>query len=275
MFKLTERDFKLLSALVYHTIGINLGPAKKELVRTRLGKRLQALGISSFKDYYRHVTKVDQGELRHLFDAVSTNLTSFFREKPHFDFLANNLLPDLVEEKRKKGSSRIRGWSAACSTGEEPYSIAMTLSDYLGETARWDIRILATDINTEVLEKAETGVYSEKRVKDLPRVTLRSHFLRGDGGKQGYVKVKKDLQDMVVFKRFNLAAPSYPFKREFDFIFCRNVMIYFDKTTQKLIIDRMYAHLKAGGYLFLGHAESLTGIDTPFEYIRPTIYLKR
>lgn len=273
-FEIKDREFSLLSDLVYQTIGINLGPAKKELLRTRLGKRLRLLGIPTFKDYYRYVTEENKDELTNLFDAISTNLTSFFREQKHFDYLTHTVLPEIMEEGKRRGEWTLRVWSAACSTGEEAYSLAITISEFLGESSRWGVKLLATDVNTEVLEKAEKGIYKEGRVADISKSMLKKYFLRGEGKQKGMVKVKRELQNMVTFRRINLTVPRYPFRKEFDFIFCRNVMIYFDKFTQKQIIDRMYSHLKKGGYLFLGHAESLTGIETKFKYIQPTIYKK-
>ncbi len=236
---------------------------------------MRLLDIGTFKEYYRYVTEENRNELTHLFDAISTNLTSFFREPKHFDFLKEQVLPGLIEEKKKRGSIRIRAWSAASSTGEEAYSMAMTISDLLMEPRGWDVKILATDINTQVLKVAREGLYRDVRIQSLPKSVLSAHFLKGEGDKEGYVKVKRDIRDMVVARRLNLTAPRYPFKKEFDFIFCRNVMIYFDKATQRAIIDRLYHHLKKGGYLFLGHAESLTGHESPLVYVKPTIYMKK
>lgn len=275
MFILNDREFNLLSRLVYDNIGIKLGPAKKELLRTRLSKRLRALEISSFREYYKYATRENHKELNHLFDAISTNLTSFFREEQHFDFIVRHVLPGLIKERRKEKKLKLRIWSAACSTGEEAYSLAVMLSEFLDDISLWDIKILATDINTEVLAHAERGIYTEEKTKKISKKILKTYFLRGYGKKEGLVKVKKNLRDMIVFRRLNLKLPVYPFSNGFDFIFCRNVMIYFDKETQKNIIHNVYKHLRSGGYLFLGHAESLTGLSTPLVYIKPTIYMKR
>ena len=274
MQTISDKEYSLLSSLVYDNIGIKLGTAKRELLRTRLAKRLRILGIPTFKEYYRYATDENREELRHLFDAISTNFTSFFRESQHFDFMVDNVLPGLVDEKRKEKRLSLRVWSAACSTGEEPYSIAITLCDHIDDAASWDIKILATDVNSVVLERAEEGVYKEERVKDIAKLMLKGHFLKSVHGRDGTVKAKRHLRDMIAFRRFNLTVPTYPFNKGFDFIFCRNVMIYFDKETQKRIVDNLYRHLRKGGYLFLGHAESLTGLDTPFQYIKPTIYRK-
>ncbi len=245
--ELKDKEFKLLSDLVYHTIGINLGDSKKELLRTRLGKRLRLLGIPTFKAYYKYVTEENKEELTNLFDAISTNLTSFFREQKHFDYLSGTVLPEILDERSRRGDFQVRTWSCACSTGEEPYSLAITLSEYLGASSKYGVKILATDVNTEVLDKATQGLYKEARVENLPKTILKKYFLRGEGKLAGYVKVKRDLQNMITFRRINLTAPRYPFRKEFDFIFCRNVMIYFDKYTQKQIIDKLYRHLKKGG----------------------------
>ena len=274
VFNLSDKDFKRFSDLVYTTIGINLGPAKKELLRTRLGKRLRMLNIDSFGEYYRYVTEENREELTNLFDAISTNLTSFFREQKHFDYLASHVLPEIVNEKGRRGDWTLRVWSCASSTGEEPYSLAITLSEFFGQGSKWSAKILATDVNTEVLARAEAGSYKEQRVEGMSKQYLKRYFLRGVGRSHGLVKVKNEIKNMVTFRRLNLTVPRYPFRKEFDFIFCRNVMIYFDKYTQKQIIDRLYMHLRKGGYLFLGHAESLTGIETDFIYIQPTIYRK-
>ena len=275
MFQLSEKEYKLLSGLIYDIVGINLGPSKQELLRTRVGKRLRHLGIPTFKEYYKYVTTGNQEELTHLFDAISTNLTSFFREKRHFDFLTEKILPGLIEKKKSEVGGAIRIWSSASSTGEEAYSIAMTIYSFLKNSPGPDIKILATDISTKVLDTAGKGVYREERVKNLPKNILNSCFLHGHGNMEGYVKVKQNIREMVVVRRLNLMSSVYPFKRKFDFIFCRNVLIYFDKGTQTRIVNKLYANLAQGGHLFLGHAESLNGVETDLSYVEPTIYQKR
>jgi len=275
MANLSDKEFKLFSDLVYDAIGINLGSTKKELVRTRLGKRLRALNIPTFMGYYKYVTGDNKEELTNLFDAISTNLTSFFREEKHFHFLSSKLLPDLAADKKMRGDKTIRVWSSACSSGEEPYSIAITMADYFRSERGWDIKILATDISTRVLDAAEKGVYRADRLKNVPPQALKTYFIKGRGDNEGSYTVNDHLRDMVYIRRINLLAQSWPFRRQFDFIFCRNVLIYFDKYTQTKVISRFFQYLQKGGYLFLGHAESLAGVDTPFEYVRPTVYLKK
>ncbi len=275
MANLSDKEFKLFSELVYSAIGINLGSAKKELVRTRLGKRLRALKIPSFKEYYRYVTNENKDELTNLFDAISTNLTSFFREDRHFHFLTSRLLPDLEAKKKKMGDKTIRVWSSACSTGEEPYSIAITMAEYFKGENDWDIKILATDISTKVIDVAGKGVYRADRLKTVPPQAIKKYFTKGRAENEGSYIVNDNLRKMVFIRRINLLAQSWPFKRQFDFIFCRNVLIYFDKYTQSKVVSNFFKHLQKNGYLFLGHAESLAGVNTPLVYIQPTIYLKK
>ena len=274
MFELSDKDYHRIKDIIYNVIGINLGDSKKELLRTRLSKRLRALSIDTFDEYYNHVTKRDQSELTHLFDAISTNTTSFFREMEHFKFVTSTVLPALIEEKKKKNDREIRIWSAASSTGEEAYSIAMTVLEFLRPQLGWNVKILATDISTKVIAKVEAGIYTEDRVSTVPKEMLRKYFRKGRGELAGMVKLKDEVKNMVYPRRINLQVAQFPFKKEFDFIFCRNVMIYFDKETQLAIVDKLYRHLKKGGYLFLGHAESLTGIQTQFRYVKPTVYIK-
>lgn len=271
---ITDKEYKQFCELVYDSVGINLKKGKRELLKTRLGKRLRALGLKSFGQYYKHVIKDDPSELINLFDAISTNKTSFFREMHHFDFLAESVLPGIFEEKRKRGKKEIRVWSAACSTGQEPYSIAITISKFLGSQGGWNVKVLGTDISTKVLARARRGVYTDNEIDGLPKNIQREYFLRGKGEEQESLRVKKSIRDMVHIRRLNLINESFPFNKEFDFVFCRNVMIYFDKATQGTLISKIYRHLSPGGYLFLGHAESLTGLETGFEFVRPTVYRK-
>jgi chemotaxis protein methyltransferase CheR len=274
MNEISDKDYNRISNLIYDVIGINLGDSKKELLRTRLGKRLRVLGIDSFDEYYTYVTKTNREELAHLFDAISTNTTSFFREIEHFNFLTSTALPALIEEKNKNNEREIRIWSAASSTGEEAYSIAMTVSEFLQFKPGWTVKILATDVSTKVLEKLTAGIYPEERISSVPLALQKKYFRKGTGENAGKVMVKDVIKNMVHPRRINLQVPKFPFKKEFDFIFCRNVLIYFDKPTQSSIIEKLYRHIKKDGYLFLGHAESLTGIKTQLKYVKPTVYIK-
>lgn len=272
--ELSERDFRRFSTLVYKNCGINLHQGKKELVRARLGKRLRETGFKDFNAYYKFVTQKDRGdELVRMLDAIATNLTSFFREEKHFDFLKEVVFPTYVAGKNRTAFYRTRFWSAGCSTGEEPYSLAMWLLEYFGKSPRCDAKILASDISTNALTQAKNGVYPAVRLEKIPASTVRTYFQRGYGRQEGYFRVKPSLRQMIEFKRLNLMEP-FPFKEAFNLILCRNVMIYFDKKIQQGLTNKFYDALLDGGYLFIGHSETLTGINHRFRYIRPSIYQK-
>jgi chemotaxis protein methyltransferase CheR len=267
--------FQQYSRLVYEQCGINLHEGKKALLQARLNKRLRMTGIDSYKEYYEFITSgVNPGEFVNFLDSISTNLTFFFREAQHFDFLDRVALPELLEAKRKERNTRIRVWSAGCSTGEEPYSLAMCVLGHLQDNTKWDFRILATDISTRVLEMASRGVYSEEKVKKVP-AGLRQTYFRKVGAENGVsdFQVVPDIKRLITFHRLNLKEP-FPFKGPFDFIFCRNVMIYFDKKTQEELVNKMAAFLGAGGYFCVGHSESLTGLAHKLSYVQPAIYRK-
>jgi len=271
---LSEREFREISNLVHKHCGINLHQGKKELVRARLAKRLRLGHFKTFKEYMKHVLKDKTGkEFSILIDSLSTNLTSFFREQRHFEFLQSQFLPALLEQKRKKHNFKIRAWSAGCSSGEEPYSIAIVLLDAIQGRGRWDVKILATDISTSMLEVAKTGIYDAERVKPVPSLQRQKYLVPHRSKSQKVFEVSKALRDAVIFSYLNLMA-NWPIKGTLDFIFCRNVMIYFDKSTQSRLINRFWDLLDSGGVLFTGHSESLTGIEHKFNYIQPTIYIK-
>lgn len=269
---LTDSQFKQISTLVYSKSGINLHAGKKELVRARLGKRLRAVGCRGFDEYYDFLTKDEGGgELVRMLDAITTNKTSFFREKAHYDFLEKTIFPAIAPNRR--GRANIRCWCAGCSSGEEPYTLAICASEYFRAYPHVDFRILGTDISTEILDIAGKGVYPEAKVQDMSVVLLRRYFQKGYGKHEGYYRAKDSLKKMVTFKNHNLMEPCV-FAEPFGLILCRNVMIYFDKETQTALVRRFYNCLTGGGYLFVGHAESLTGIEHSFTYIQPTIYRK-
>lgn len=273
--ELSDRDFRRFSALVYEKCGIELHEGKKELVRARLSKRLREGGFKDFKIYYKFLMEDDSGaELVRMLDAISTNLTSFFREEKHFDFLKETIFPSYAKGKASC-YKRLRVWSAGCSSGEEPYSLGIWMLEYFGDGGpRFDMKILATDICTKVLSRAQKGVYPADRLAKIPRPTLRKYFQRGSGTQEGNFRVKRVLSDMIEFRRVNLMDP-FRFKEVFNLIFCRNVMIYFDKKTQEMVVNKFFDCLLDGGYLMIGHSESLTGTEHPFRYIRPTVYQKQ
>lgn len=273
--EITDKEFELFRSLIYDKSGINLNPTKKGLLHTRLLKRLSLHNCATFAEYYYYIQNDDSGEeLIAMLNAVSTNLTKFFREENHFLFLQNTVLPEITQGRRKSGQRRLRVWCAGCSSGEEPYSIGITLLQHIESPLLWDIKILATDISTDILEKAAEGIYEKEKVSELPHDLLSAFFIRGSSQYSGYYKVKSALQNIISFRRLNLIDEKYPFRGKFDFIFCRNVMIYFDKRTQERIVNRYYNCLEDGGYLFIGHSESLNGVKSPFTYVMPAVYRK-
>lgn len=266
---ISKEEFQRFRTLIYDESGITLSDQKQSLVSSRLSKRLRELGLSTFTDYYQQLMNdASREEFTRMLDLISTNKTDFFREPKHFDFLRDQILPELVQDKR------VRVWSSACSTGEEPYTIAMTLYDGVSDPSQWDFKILASDLSTRVLAKAAAGVYDKERVHDVPADAVRRHFLRGRGTSEGQLKVKPHLSGIIQFRRLNLMDEQFPIKTPLDLIFCRNVMIYFDRPTQEQLVNKFYRYLKPGGYLFIGHSESLQWVTHPFQVVAPTIYRK-
>ena len=281
-FDLSEAEFRQISDLVYEYCRINLHDGKKDLVRARIAKQLRAGGFASTEQYIQHVRGDRSGRaLVMLVDSVSTNLTSFFRESKHFDHLREKFLPNLIVQKRAQKRCRMRAWSAGCSSGEEAYTLAMVLSEALRKQGAWDVKILATDISTRVLDIAKRGTYPKSCLRDVPQQLLGEYFASAAPspdarpGEQATYSVTSPLRNLVAFRRLNLMDSPWPFSGSFDFIFCRNVMIYFDKPTQERLVDRYWESLEPGGLLFTGHSESLTGIKHRFRYVEPTIYAKQ
>ena len=268
-FVFTDGDFEFIRRLVAEKTGIVLNDAKRNLVYSRLSRRLRQLGLEQFADYCELLKSGDDGELVNFINAITTNLTSFFRENHHFEYLRDTLLPELM---RSKPERRLRCWSAGCSTGEEPYSIAMVLRETLPASG-WDARILATDLDSEVVARARRGVYTQERVNGISPERLRRWFLRGKGDNEGMVQVRAALRELITFRQLNLMH-AWPIGGPLDFIFCRNVVIYFDKPTQKVLFDRYAELLPVGGHLFIGHSESLFKVTDRFKLIGKTIYRK-
>jgi chemotaxis protein methyltransferase CheR len=264
--KLSAHEFRQIRDLAHQRFGLDLKSGKEALVAARLGKKLRKLGFQSFSEYHRHVLADSSGDaLIELIDALTTNHTSFLRERAHFEFLARAANEEFREV------SALRVWSAACSSGEEPYSIAMCLEEALVRTPERGFRILATDISTRVLDTARRGVYPEGRFADVPEPLRRAYLLRGRGESKGFYRVKPGLAQRIEFDRFNLIEP-FTERGLFHVIFCRNVMMYFAKPTQQDIVQRLNARLERGGYLFVGHSESLAGVEHGLHYVRPATY---
>lgn len=273
IMQLTDREFQLISSLVNKICGITLGEKKRSLVAARLQKVLLSGGFGSFQEYYEYIIQDTSGEaLLNLVDQISTNHTYFFREKEHFDFLINVALPEISKGQRNNGRRKVRIWSAGCSSGEEPYTLAMILKEYLGDNALYmDAGILATDISFSVLETAMAGIYPADKMLQVP-ISYRQRYF--SLLKDGNWAVKQCLKDMVLFRRLNLMSREFRFKGLFQVIFCRNVMIYFDKATRWELIEKFHRYTEPGGYLLIGHSETLDREAGLYKYIKPSIYKK-
>ncbi len=266
-FEFTSDDFDYLRGIVTKTTGIVAPDDKYTMYYSRLARRLRSLGLADFAAYREYLKANQETESIELVNAVTTNLTSFFREKHHFDYIRETLIP----EKIRSNDRQINVWSAGCSTGEEPYTIAMTLLQAIPDPKHWDIKILATDIDSNVLKTGSTGVYDAGRVADLDIGLLRRYFKKGSGQNAGKVKVTSDLNQLIQFKQLNLLH-DWPMRDKMDYIFCRNVVIYFDKETKASLVDRFANQLQDQGILFMGHSESLYKTSDRFNLLGKTIY---
>jgi len=267
---LSDAQFGRICRLLFDQCGISLRPGKEALVRSRLGRRLNRLGLDSFDRYMELVESGESGdELRAMVDALTTNKTSFFREAEHFHYLMTHLLPRLCADDRP-----LRFWSAGCSTGEEPYTLAIVLREAIPQWEQHDCRILATDISDRVLEEARRGVYAPDRLENVPAEYLTRYFHGAAGGKAPAYEVREKLRSVVRFARLNLMDP-WPMKGPFDAIFCRNVMIYFELATRQELVRRFARLLAPGGHLFVGHSESLTQSFPEIGYVQPAVYVKK
>jgi chemotaxis protein methyltransferase CheR len=270
---LSDGDYEFLCRLIYEQSRIHLGPDKRVLVTSRLAKRLRHHGLQNYHEYC-DLLRSPQGpeELQFLIDRISTNHTHFFREQKHFDFLRETVIPQWRAESHRQEPFRI--WSAASSTGEEAYSIAIHLAEHFApaKADRWQIE--GTDISTRVLEVAQRGVYEADRLAGVAADVLHRHFQRGTNQWEGHLRVKDDLRRHVNFQHLNLLDGNYPFSRPFDLIFCRNVMIYFDRPTQETLVRLLTEKLVPGGHLLVGHSESLSGVKHSLKLVRPAVYVK-
>jgi chemotaxis protein methyltransferase CheR len=271
-FNLTAEELRLISSLVHQKFGINLGEQKRTLVIERLQKELRRGGFSNFKDYYDYVTREATGQaLLTMIDRISTNHTFFFREQDHFELLTAEVLPRMLQ-KLPGGGQNLRFWSAGCSSGEEAYSLAMTVSDFLGPgSINLVPSILATDISVTALSKASQGVYASSETAQLPPGVKLRYFAKVADGMWA---VQEHLKKMILFRRLNLMRQVYPFRNKFHVIFCRNVMIYFDVPTRNALLEKFHKCLEPEGYLFVGHSESLGNSSGLFKYVKPAVYQK-
>jgi chemotaxis protein methyltransferase CheR len=270
---LTDREFSLFQRLIHRETGIFLPEVKKALVVSRLSRRLRTLGLTSFGAYFDVVEQDRDGEKTVMLDNICTNETRFFREPRQFEFLENEVLP-AWKTRAEAGQmpKRIRVWSAACSTGEEPYSLAMLLRTHFPAESGWNIEILASDLSTKVLATAREGVWPVQRMEEIPPAYLRAYMLRGVRSEEGKIRAQANIRSLIEFRRLNLNEEQYPVDGPFDLIFCRNVLIYFNRETKAAVVNRLAHHLAPTGLLFLGHSETLHGAAHALRHAGPTAY---
>ncbi len=270
--KLSDKDFTKLSKFIQGKYGIKMPPAKKIMLQSRLQKRLRALEITSYSEYVKYVfSKQGVDEVIHMMDVVSTNKTDFFREPIHFEYLRNVFLPEYY--KRNKGHL-LKVWSAGCSTGEEVYTLTIVLSEFALANPQFMYSIYGTDISTKVLKIAKNAIYSVDRVEVIPLDLKKKYLLRSKDKTKKLVRIVSPLRQKVRFDRLNFMQNDYRVNDTFDIVFCRNVLIYFDRNNQEDVINKLCRNLKTGGLFFFGHSESITGLNVPLEHIKPTIFRK-
>jgi len=272
---LTKTEFHQFQELILSEAGITLNESKRILVQSRLARRLRGLGLSTYSDYLVYLAKQppQSPERREMINCITTNKTDFFRENHHFDFLRDRVIPEARARAQQGGLKKLRVWSAACSTGEEPYSIAVTIQEALGPERNWDVKILGSDIDTNVLATAEAGIYDAERFGPVPDALLRRYFMRRKS--DGALLASDTLKSMIRFRRINFIDPAWPIRTTFDVIFCRNVIIYFNRVTQQRLFERLAQYLKPTGYLLVGHSENLHWMNALLVPVRHTIYQLR
>jgi chemotaxis protein methyltransferase CheR len=273
---LSDREFQRFSGFIYDHTGIKMPPAKKTMLEARLQKRLKANSIASFEEYSDFVfSKEDRAvELIHLIDVVTTNKTDFFREPGHFDFMVKTALPTILQGRGEVARDPVRIWSAGCSTGEEPYTLAMVVSEFAAGRPDFRAAITASDICTQVLQTAKTGIYPEERADPIPLNLKKKYLLRSREKSKSLVRISPKVRSLVSFRRINFMDDDFGISEKMDIIFCRNVVIYFDKPTQQTLMQKFHRQLKPGGYLFIGHSETLSGLDVDFKAVASTVYRK-
>ncbi len=273
MMSISDKEFAQLRDLIHRRFGINLTEQKRSLLVGRLQKLMRKLDLATFSQYYDYLTE-DSSEkgLSELVDLISTNHTYFNREKDHFDYFSTTALPTIIEQLKRQKRKDLRIWCAGCSTGEEPYTLLMLMREYLGnEYSSWDAGILATDISDRALSIAKRGTYGSDRVMQLPETLQRKYFTPAAAGE---LAVCEQIKKEATFRRFNLMNTTFPFKKPFQMIFCRNVMIYFDQPTREALVSRYHQHTEPGGYLFIGHSETLGRSQNLYKYLKPALYQK-
>jgi chemotaxis protein methyltransferase CheR len=269
---MSQADFVKLKEFIYTESGIKITDVKKTMLEARLQKRLRGLGLQSFSQYCDYLFSPEgiEDELAHMIDQVTTNKTDFFREPAHFNYLTSRVLPELARSKK-----RVMLWSAGCSSGEEPYTLAMVMTEYIDGRQSLDFLILATDISTRVLEKAKHAIYEHESIVPIPPAMQQKYLLRSKDKEKNLYRVVPELRKHVQFRRLNFMNNDFGFREEVEIIFCRNVIIYFDKPTQERLLNKFCNCLSPDGYIFMGHSETLLGMDVPLVQVAPTVYRRR
>jgi chemotaxis protein methyltransferase CheR len=270
---MTNREFTSLSHFIYEQCGIKMPEAKKTMLEGRLQKRLRSLGMKNFSDYteYLFSPQGNEQEVVQMIDLVTTNKTDFFREPDHFDYLRDRVLPEWCD---KHPNRRLQVWSAGCSTGQEPYTLAMVMHDFACRQSGFDFQILATDISTRVLEQAKKAIYTEAVLEPVPPVMKSKYLMRSKDHQSGLARIVPELRAKLKLRRLNFLDDDFGLREPMDVIFCRNVIIYFDRPTQARLLQKFYGHLRPGGHIFMGHSETLSGLDVPLVSVAPTVYRK-
>ena len=267
--QLSDAEFTKLSKFIYTQYGIKMPPEKRIMLQSRLQKRLRALKIYTFKEYIEYAFSHGNDEIIHMMDVVSTNKTDFYREPSHFEFLTQTILPKLYNEKKQ-----IKVWSAGCSSGQEVYTLAIEMSEYSAKNPGFDFSILGTDISTLMLKKAHAAIYTEDMVSMIPMEIKKKYLLKSKEREKKLIRINNILRNKVKFQRINFMDDHYSVNEQFDIIFCRNVLIYFDRETQEKVINKLCNYLRTEGYFFLGHSESITNLNVPLKQLKPTVYSK-
>jgi len=272
--RISERHFKLLGEFIQSEAGIKMPPAKKTMLEARLQRRLRALGMDSFDEYCDYLFGDEGGhdEVVDMIDVVTTNKTDFFREPSHYGYLVDHALPEMMRLYNTGQRKPFAVWSAGCSTGEEPYTLAMVLADFAHGHEGFKFFILATDISTQVLEKAAVGIYDASKVEDVPPEMKTRYLMRSKDRSIRKVRIVPELRALVSFRRLNFMSEDFGMREKMDMIFCRNVIIYFERRTQEKLLNRLCSHLVPGGYIFMGHSETLHGLNVPRYPVAPTVY---
>jgi chemotaxis protein methyltransferase CheR len=273
---MSDESFRKFSEYIHGYFGIKMPQVKKTMLESRLIKRLKNLGINSFEEYREYVFSQEgmKSELVHMIDAVTTNKTDFFREPEHFNYLVNEALPELLDSLSIGRSRPLSVWSAGCSSGEEPYTLAMVLTEFAGSVGNYRFNILGTDLSSRMLEAARMGIYKDHRIEPIPERLRKKYLMRSRDRSSGLVRVNPQLRSAVSYRRLNFMDDDFGFDEDFDIIFCRNVIIYFDKPTQGVLMKKLCDHLIPGGYLFVGHSETLNSFQLPLLQVAPMVYRK-